>query len=98
MVTRAVRQQYRTTDPLRTRIDTHRRFSERQIDLDAECRAALGLTGDEALLDVGCGPGDWLRYLRQTGHRGRLAGLDQSPAMIAAATATTEGSGIAWHS
>jgi ubiquinone/menaquinone biosynthesis C-methylase UbiE len=97
MVTRSVRQQYRTTDPLQTRIETHRRYSERQVDLDAACRTALGLTGDEALLDVGCGPGDWPRYLRQTGHRGRLAGLDQSTAMIAAATAAAERLGIEWH-
>jgi len=97
MVTRAVRQQYQTTDPLQTRIETHRRYSERQIDLDAECRAALRLTGDEALLDVGCGPGDWPRHLRQTGHHGRLAGLDQSTAMIAAATAAAEGLGIEWY-
>ncbi len=87
MVTPEVRQQYQTTDPLRTRIETHRRYSERQIDLNAECRAALGLAGTESLLDVGCGPGDWPRYLRQHGHTGRLTGLDQSSAMIAAAGA-----------
>jgi ubiquinone/menaquinone biosynthesis C-methylase UbiE len=91
-----VRQQYQTTDPLRTRIETHERYSERQIDLNAACRAALGLAGGEALLDVGCGPGDWPRYLRQHGHTGRLAGLDQSPAMIAAATAASAGLGIEW--
>ncbi|MGI8858151.1 MAG: class I SAM-dependent methyltransferase [Thermomicrobiales bacterium] len=96
MVAPEVRQQYQTTDPLRTRIETHNRYSERQIDLNAECRTVLGLTGSEALLDVGCGPGDWPRYLRQHGHTGRLAGLDQSPAMIAAATATTEGLDIEW--
>ncbi len=96
MVAPEVRQQYQTTDPLRTRIETHNRYGERQIDLNAECRAALGLTGGEALLDVGCGPGDWTRYLRQHGHTGRLAGLDQSPAMIASATAATEGLDIEW--
>lgn len=96
MVTPEVRQQYQTTDPLRTRIETHQRYSERQIDLNAECRAALGLTGGESLLDVGCGPGDWPCYLRQHGHTGRLAGLDQSAAMIRAATEASEGLGIAW--
>lgn len=96
MVAPGVRQQYQTTDPLQTRIATHARYSERQIDLNAECRAALSLTGSEALLDVGCGPGDWPRYLRQHGHTGRLAGLDQSPAMIAAATAAAQGLSIEW--
>jgi ubiquinone/menaquinone biosynthesis C-methylase UbiE len=91
-----VRQQYQTTDPLRPRIETHARYSERQIDLNAACRSALGVSGSEALLDVGCGPGDWPRYLRQHGHTGRLAGLDQSPAMIAAATTAAEGLGIEW--
>jgi ubiquinone/menaquinone biosynthesis C-methylase UbiE len=91
-----VRQQYQTTDPLRTRIETHARYSERQIDLNAACRAALGVSGGEALLDVGCGPGDWPRYLRQHGHTGRLAGLDQSAAIIVAATAAAQGLGIEW--
>jgi SAM-dependent methyltransferase len=80
-----VRQQYKTTDLLRIRRETHQKYSERPLDLDAECAAVLGLGGDEALLDVGCGPGVFLRYLRTGGHRGRLAGVDQSDAMIAEA-------------
>jgi len=77
--------QYATGDPLRARIETHRRYSERDLDLDAISRRLLGLRGDESLLDVGCGPGLFLAYLRQAGHRGRLVGLDQSPGMIAEA-------------
>jgi len=96
VVTREVKQQYQTTDPLRIRVETHARYSERQIDLDAECVRALGLTGDESLLDVGCGPGAFPRYLRTHGHTGRLAGLDQSAAMIAAATETSAGLAIEW--
>jgi ubiquinone/menaquinone biosynthesis C-methylase UbiE len=91
-----VYQQYKTTDLLRIRLETHRRFTETPLDLDAECAAVLGLTGDEALLDVGCGPGAFLRYLRDRGHRGRLAGLDQSSAMIA--EARRAGADIDWHS
>jgi len=75
-------QQYKTTDLLRVRVQTHQRYSETPMDLDAECAVVLGLSGDEALLDVGCGPGVFLRYLRGRGHRGRLAGLDQSTAMV----------------
>lgn len=97
LVNPEVRRQYRTTDPLQTRIETHERYSERQIDLNAECRAALSLDGRESLLDVGCGPGDWPRYLRRTGHTGRLAGLDQSPGMVAAATAAAAGLDIEWR-
>jgi len=96
MVTREVQQQYRTTDPLRIRVETHARYSERQIDLDAECVRALGLVGSESLLDVGCGPGAFPRYLRAHGHTGRLAGLDQSAAMIAAATETSAALEVEW--
>ncbi|MCA1670098.1 MAG: class I SAM-dependent methyltransferase [Thermomicrobia bacterium] len=96
MVTREVQQQYQTTDPLRIRVETHVRYSERQIDLDAECVRALGLVGSESLLDVGCGPGAFPRYLRAHGHTGRLAGLDQSAAMIAAATATSAALEVEW--
>jgi SAM-dependent methyltransferase len=90
MVTPDVRTQYATTDPLQTRILTHQRYSERDVDLHAACRDALGLAGGEALLDVGCGPGAFVIALRAQGHTGRLAGLDQSEGMIAAATAAAE--------
>jgi ubiquinone/menaquinone biosynthesis C-methylase UbiE len=90
MVTPDIRQQYQTTDPLQTRILTHQRYSERDVDLHAACRDALALTGGEALLDVGCGPGEFVVRLRADGHTGRLAGLDQSEGMIAAARAAAQ--------
>jgi ubiquinone/menaquinone biosynthesis C-methylase UbiE len=79
---REVQRQYATTDPLTTRMETHRRYEERRVDLDAECRAALALAGGETLLDVGCGPGRFLLFLRLGGHTGQLLGLDQSAAML----------------
>jgi len=93
-----VHQQYKTTDLLRIRVQTHQRYSEAPLDLDAECAAVLGLSGEEALLDVGCGPGVFLRYLRGRGHRGRLGGLDQSAAMVAEAARAAQGAGavIEW--
>jgi hypothetical protein len=39
----AVQRQYATTDPLTTRMETHRHYEKRRVDLDAECRAALAL-------------------------------------------------------
>ncbi|WP_419182303.1 class I SAM-dependent methyltransferase [Paenibacillus radicis (ex Xue et al. 2023)] len=45
----------------------------------------MNLNGTEAVLDVGCGPGAFLRFLKDQGHSGRLVGLDQSPGMIAEA-------------
>lgn len=90
-----VHQQYKTTDLLRIRVETHQRFSETPLDLDAACADVLGLAGDEALVDVGCGPGVFLRYLRAHGHRGRLAGLDQSAAMVAEAAQVARNAGVA---
>ncbi len=81
------------SDLLRIRVETHERYSEALLDLDAECAGVLGLAGDETLVDVGCGPGVFLRYLRGRGHRGRLAGLDQSTAMIAEADRTARDAG-----
>jgi ubiquinone/menaquinone biosynthesis C-methylase UbiE len=78
-----VARQYATSEPLRARRETHLRYSERAHDLEALSREALGLSGDESLLDVGCGYGEFLKYLRRVGHRGRLVGLDQSTAMVA---------------
>lgn len=83
---REAEQQYLTTDPLKTRIETHVRYSERQVDLDNLCHAALGVDGTKSVLDAGCGPGGFLSYLRVAGHAGRLVGLDRSDAMISEAS------------
>ncbi|WP_342216159.1 class I SAM-dependent methyltransferase, partial [Nocardia abscessus] len=69
------------------RIDTHARLSERPDDPVAAVLAALELTGEEALADIGCGDGRFLAHLAEHGHRGRLVGLDNSTAMVAAAEA-----------
>lgn len=39
----------------------------------------------ERVLDIGCGTGTMLHHLRDTGHRGRLVGLDPAAGMIARA-------------
>ena len=46
-----------------------------------------GLTGDEAVLDVGCGNGAYLTGLLERRHRGSVTGLDASTGMLAAVTA-----------
>ena len=79
---REAEQQYLTTDPLKERIETHQWYSERDIDIDAVCTEALALSGGEAVLDVGCGPGLFMSHLRHQGFKGRLVGLDRSEAMI----------------
>ena len=52
-------------------------YSQPKIDFEAEVIRSLGLTGDETVVDLGCGAGLTLEdlYLRH-GHRGRLIGID----------------------
>lgn len=44
-----------------------------------------GLASDCSVIDVGCGLGDMLRYLRANGFTGKYLGLDFTPEFIAAA-------------
>ena len=48
-----VQRQYAVSDPVKVRIETHRLYGERAIDLDVESARLLGLAGDENILDVG---------------------------------------------
>jgi SAM-dependent methyltransferase len=80
-----LKSQYRLPEPLQVRIHTHQTYQERVVNLDAEVCALLNLSGNESILDVGCGPGMFLSYLREQGHRGSLTGVDQSPGMASAA-------------
>ena len=58
------------------------------------------LSDDKSLTvaDLGCGYGDYLTYLRSTGHVGQYAGYDVAKDMIVAAT-NAHGSGAdrTWH-
>jgi SAM-dependent methyltransferase len=40
---------------------------------------------DATVLDLGCGYGDFLAFLRESGHRGRYIGVDVVPSMVEAA-------------
>lgn len=79
--------EYASTSPLQARIDTHARYSERHDDPVTAVLDALELTGSEALADIGCGDARFLAGLVEHGHHGRLVGLDNSTAMVAAAEA-----------
>ena len=76
--------QYGTDENLRIRIETHRLYTVGP-PLEPAIDAALGLTGGESLLDIGTGPGDFPIRLRNSGHYGKLIGIDQSPGMVAKA-------------
>jgi SAM-dependent methyltransferase len=79
-----VTEQYKTDENLRIRIETHQRYTVGP-PLEPAIDKALNLTGNESLLDIGTGPGDFPGRLRRSGHRGRLLGIDASPGMIAKA-------------
>jgi SAM-dependent methyltransferase len=51
---------------------------------DADFYLPLVMSAD-AVLDVGCGTGTLLHEARQSGHKGRLCGLDPAPGMLAQA-------------
>ena len=78
---------YRDLSPLRTRILTHQRYSERPDDPDLDVIRAIALDGSQALLDVGSGTGVFLGRLRAEGHTGRLCAVDASQAAVDAAGA-----------
>lgn len=64
------------------------KFREKVLDL---ARLAPG----EVVLDVGCGPGTLaIRAKRRVGPAGYVAGIDASPAMIAAATKKAKKAGV----
>ncbi|MBF6300420.1 class I SAM-dependent methyltransferase [Nocardia amamiensis] len=69
-------------------IAIHKRYSQHPYDLDADVAGALALTGDEQILDVGCGTGEFLRHLLHHGHRGPLIGIDLRPAAVEATNRT----------
>lgn len=96
MTDQDIRHNYQTADLLLIRAQTHELYTENPIDLDVECTRALKPAGDEPLLDVGCGPGVFLRHLRGHGHTGRLAGLDQSNGMLATAREASAARNIEW--
>ncbi|MEF2277774.1 methyltransferase domain-containing protein [Deinococcus sp. YIM 134068] len=82
--------QYATDRNLRVRIETHEQYTVGPR-LEPEVDRLLSLRGDEALLDVGTGPGNFPGRLRAEGHRGRLVGVDLSPGMVERAASTYPG-------
>jgi len=76
---------YLDLEPLRTRMETHRRFSEKPDDVEGALLGCIEIRGDDDLVDVGSGTGEFVRRLAGGGHSGRLVALDSSPAAVAAA-------------
>ncbi len=83
----SVKRQYATEEHLNVRQQTHARYTV-GMSLEAAVDAALELRTTDDLLDVGTGPGSFPGRLRESGHVGRLVGLDQSAGMIQRAAAS----------
>src|SRR5690348_16893802 len=77
------RREYQALDPLSIRIQTHRRYSERDHDIEAEVDRVAGLAASAALLDIGPGTATYLRRFAEGGHAARLVGVDISAAALA---------------
>lgn len=75
-----VRDQYAQDANLRLRKETHRRFSQPQVDLVSWVLDHLSWTGREAVLDVGCGYGSWAR--ETLARCGRYVAADLSLGML----------------
>lgn len=66
-------------------------FQSPRIDLPSWALGLAGLTGNETVLDVGCGNGAYLAWLNGRHHEGPLVGVDLSAGMLTAALARAPG-------
>jgi len=79
---RLVTESYATGEPLSMRIKTHRSYSVPAIDLPTWVLDRHTWCGDETVLDIGTGTGQYLAPLRERVSRGRILGGDLAPGML----------------
>jgi len=79
---RLVRESYATDKPLSVRIETHRRYSVPPIDLPTWALDRHAWRGDETVLDIGTGTGQYLAPLRDRLPRGRIIAGDLAAGML----------------
>src|SRR5512136_226465 len=80
--TRLVTESYATDEPLSVRIETHRRYSVPQIDLPTWALDRHVWRGDETILDIGTGTGQYLAPLRERVPHGQLIAGDLAWGML----------------
>jgi SAM-dependent methyltransferase len=79
---RLVTESYATDEPLSVRIETHRRYSVPAIDLPIWALDRHAWRGDETVLDIGTGTGQYLAPLRERVSHGRIIAGDLAPGML----------------
>lgn len=62
-------------------------YQQPRLNVWSWALALAELEGDEAIADIGCGNGRYLRQLKVDGHRGLTIGVDFSAGMLAGITA-----------
>ncbi|MED1408126.1 MULTISPECIES: class I SAM-dependent methyltransferase [Bacillus] len=80
-----VKRQYNVSNHLQTRIDTHKHFEKKRVNIDEVVIEHFQLQGKEKILEVGCANGKFLSLLQTNGHTGHLTGFDQSETMLSEA-------------
>ena len=74
---------YKDGDALRTRIRIHRAYTVPPIELPDWVLDQVGWRGDESVLDIGCGSGEYTEPIRaRLVDGGRLVGIDLSMGML----------------
>jgi len=85
---------YDTAKALDIRIETHRRYSTAPIQLADWALALLPISGQEVVLDAGCGSGYFLLPLVRRVTRGRAIALDLSRGVMREAIETARQEGL----
>lgn len=80
-----LRQQYGSSERLRVRVETHRRYSESKASFLDWVVDQLEVAPRHLVADIGCGPGNYFGRLAARG--ARAVGSDLSPGMAAEARA-----------
>ena len=80
--TRLVNESYANDEPLSVRIETHRRYSVPHVDLPTWALDRHPWRGDETVLDIGTGTGQYLAPLRARIPNGRIIAGDLAPGML----------------